>query len=67
MARRKRRRTQRSRAPSPAARRGLTRGDIVRVQDGVMEPANAGAGIGGWSGAIIACATWEQMPMALSA
>jgi hypothetical protein len=65
MARRKRRRTQRSRSQSTAARRGLTRGDIVRVKDGVMDPDYDGYCIGGWSGAIIAFETWEQTPMAL--
>jgi hypothetical protein len=65
MARRKRRRTKRSRSQSTAARRGLTLGDIVRVKDGVMDPDYDGYCIGGWSGEIIAFATWEQTPMAL--
>ena len=67
MARRKRRRTQRARSQSTAARRGLTLGDIVRVKDGVMDPDYDGYCIGGWSGAIIAFETWEQTPMALIA
>src|SRR6266496_6258407 len=65
MARRKQRRTKRSRSQSTAARRRLTLGDIVRVKDGVMDPDYDGYCIGGWSGAIIALDTWEQMPMAL--
>ena len=67
MARRKRRSTKRSRSQSTAARRGLTLGDIVRVKDGVMDPDYDGYCMGGWSGAIIACETWEQTPMALIA
>src|ERR687885_2872356 len=67
MARQKRRRTQRSRSQSTAARRGLTLGDSVRVKDGVMDPDYDGYCIGGWSGAIIALDTREQMPMALIA
>ena len=67
MARRKRRSTQRSRSQSTAARRRLTLGDIVRVKDGVMDPDYDGYCIGGWSGEIIACETWEQTPMALIA
>ena len=65
MARRKRRRTKRSRSQSTAARRRLTLGDIVRVKDGVMDPDYDGYCIGGWSGEIIAFETWEQTPMAL--
>jgi hypothetical protein len=42
-------------------------GDIVRVKDGVMDPDYDGYCLGGWSGAIIAFATWEQTPMALIA
>jgi len=67
MARRKQRRTQRSRSQSTAARRRLTLGDIVRVKDGVMDPDYDGCSIGGWSGAIVAFETWEQTPMALIA
>jgi hypothetical protein len=67
MARQKRRRTQRSRSQSTAARRRLTLGDIVRVKDGVMDPDYDGYCIGGWSGTIIAFETWEQTPMALIA
>jgi hypothetical protein len=67
MARRKRRRTQRSRSQSTAARQRLTLGDVVRVKDGVMDPDYDGYGIGGWSGTIIAFETWEQTPMALIA
>jgi hypothetical protein len=67
MARRKQRRTQRSRSQSTAARRRLTLGDIVRVKDGVMDPDYDGYCIGGWSGEIIAFETWEQTPMALIA
>ena len=67
MARRKRRRTKRSPSHSTAARRGLTLGDSVRVKDGVMEPDYDGYCMGGWSGAIIACETWEQTPLALIA
>jgi hypothetical protein len=67
MARRKQRRTQRSRSQSTAARRRLTLGDIVRVKDGVMDPDYDGYCLGGWSGAIIAFETWEQTPMALIA
>src|ERR687885_1897092 len=67
MARQKRRRTQRSRSQSTAARRGLTLGDSVRVKDGVMDPDYDGYCIGGWSGEIIALDTWEQTPMALIA
>jgi hypothetical protein len=65
MARQKRRRTNRSRSQSTAARRRLTLGDIVRVKDGVMDPDYDGYCIGGWSGIIIAFETWEQTPMAL--
>jgi hypothetical protein len=64
MARQKRRRTQRSHWQSTAARPRLTLGDIVRVKDGVMDPAYDGYGMGGWSGTIIAFETWEQTPMA---
>jgi hypothetical protein len=67
MARRKRRKTKKSRAQSTAARRRLTLGDIVRVKDGVMDPDYDGYCIGGWSGTIIAFETWEQTPMALIA
>jgi hypothetical protein len=67
MARRKRRKTKKSRAQSTAARRRLTLGDSVRVKDGVMDPDYDGYGIGGWSGTIIAFETWEQTPMALIA
>ena len=67
MARRKQRRTQRSRSQSTAARRRLTLGDIVRVKEGVMDPDYDGYCIGGWSGEIIAFDTWEQTPMALIA
>ena len=65
MAKRKRRRTKKSRAQSTAARRRLTLGDVVRVKDGVMDPDYDGYCIGGWSGTIIAFETWEQTPMAL--
>jgi hypothetical protein len=67
MARRKRRKTQKSRSQSPAARPRLTFGDVVRVKDGVMEPDYDGYSIGGWSGEIIALDTWEQTPMVLIA
>jgi hypothetical protein len=67
MARRKRRRTKRSRSQSTAARPRLTLGDSVRVKDGVMDPDYDGYCIGGWSGEIIALDTWEQTPMALIA
>jgi hypothetical protein len=67
MARRQRRSTKRSPSHSTAARRGLTRGDSVRVKDGVMDPDDDGDCLGGWSGAIIACETWEQTPLALMA
>jgi hypothetical protein len=67
MARRKWRRTKRSRSQSTAARPRLTLGDSVRVKDGVMDPDYDGYCIGGWSGEIIALDTWEQMPMALIA
>jgi len=67
MARRKRRKTKKSRSQSPAARPRLTFGDVVRVKDGVMDPDYDGYSIGGWSGAIIALDTWEQTPMALIA
>src|ERR671923_1085116 len=67
MARRKRRKTKKSRSQSPAARPQLTLGDVVRVKDGVMAPDYDGSCIGGWSGAIIALDTWEQTPMALIA
>ena len=67
MARRKWRRTKRSRSQSTAARPRLTLGDSVRVKDGVMDPDYDGYCIGGWSGAIIALDTWEQTPMALIA
>jgi hypothetical protein len=39
----------------------------VRVKDGVRDPDYDGYCLGGWSGAIIAFATWEQTPMALMA
>lgn len=65
MARRKWRRTKRSRSQSTAARPRLTLGDSVRVKDGVMDPDYDGYCIGGWSGEIIALETWEQTPMAL--
>ena len=65
MAKRKRRTTKTSRSQSTAAKRRLTLGDTVRVKDGVMDPDYDGYCIGGWSGAIIALDTWEQMPMAL--
>jgi hypothetical protein len=65
MAKRKRRRTKKSRAQSSAARPRLTLGDVVRVKDGVMDPDYDGYSIGGWSGEIIALDTWEQTPMAL--
>jgi hypothetical protein len=67
MARRKRRGTKRSHSQSPAARRRLTLGDIVRVKDEVMDPDYDGYSIGGWSGEIIAFETWGQTPMALIA
>ena len=67
MAKRKRHRTQKSRSRSTAARPQLTLGDVVRVKDGVRDPDYDGYSIGGWSGAIIAFATWEQTPMALIA
>src|SRR5262245_63610582 len=67
MARRKRRKTKKSRSQSPAARPRLTLGDVVRVKDGVMDPDYDGYCIGGWSGEIIALDTWEQTPMALIA
>ena len=67
MARRKRRKTKKSRSQSPGARPLLTLGDVVRVKDGVMDPDYDGYCIGGWSGAIIALDTWEQTPMALIA
>jgi len=38
MARRKRRKTKKSRLQSTAARPRLTLGDVVRVKDGVMDP-----------------------------
>ena len=53
MARRKRRKTKKSRAQSPGARPQLTPGDVVRVKDGVMDPDYDGYCIGGWSGEII--------------
>ncbi len=65
MARRKRRRTKTSRLQHTATWPQLTLGDGVRVKDGVMDPDYDGYCIGGWSGAIIALDTWEQMPMAL--
>ena len=65
MARRKRRRTKKSRSQHPATRPRLTLGDVVRVKDGVMEPDYDGYCIGGWSGVIIALDTSEQTPMAL--
>jgi hypothetical protein len=65
MARRKRRKTKKSRSQSPGARPQLTLGDVVRVKDGVMDPDYDGYCIGGWSGEIIALDTWEQTPMAL--
>jgi len=65
MARRKRRKTKKSRSQSPAARPQLTLGDVVRVKNGVMDPDYDGDCIGGWSGEIIALDTWEQTPMAL--
>ena len=67
MARRKRRKTKKSRSQSLGARPLLTLGDVVRVKDGVMDPDYDGYCIGGWSGAIIALDTWEQTPMALMA
>src|SRR5262245_52605261 len=67
MARRKRRKTKKSRSHSMAARPQLTLGDVVRVKDGVRDPDYDGYCIGGWSGAIIALDTWEQTPMALIA
>lgn len=67
MARRKRRKTKKSRAQSPGVRPQLTLGDVVRVKDGVMDPDYDGYCIGGWSGEIIALDTWEQTPMALIA
>jgi len=67
MARRKWRRTKRSRSQSTAARPRLTLGDSVRVKDGVMDPDYDEYCIGGWSGEIIALETWEQTPMALIA
>ena len=67
MARRKRRKTKKSRSQSPAARPRLTLGDVVRVKDGVMDPDYDGYCIGGWSGEIIALDTWEQTPMVLIA
>lgn len=65
MARRKRRRTKKSRSQHPATRPRLTLGDVVRVKDGVMDPDYDGYCIGGWSGVIIALDTSEQTPMAL--
>ena len=65
MARRKRRKTQKARSHSTAARPQLTLGDGVRVKDGVMDPDYDGYCIGGWSGQIIALDTSEQTPMAL--
>jgi hypothetical protein len=65
MARRKRRKTKKSRSQSPGAWPLLTLGDVVRVKDGVMDPDYDGYCIGGWSGEIIALDTWEQTPMAL--
>jgi hypothetical protein len=65
MARRKRRKTKKSRSQSPGARPLLTLGDVVRVKDGVMDPDYDGYCIGGWRGEIIALDTWEQTPMAL--
>src|SRR5262249_6472881 len=59
--------TKRARWQSPAARRRLTLGDLVRVKDGVMDPDYDGYCMGGWSGTIIAFETWEQTPMALIA
>jgi hypothetical protein len=67
MARRKRRTTQKARSHSPAAWPRLTFGDVGRVKDGGMDPAYAGYGMGGWSGASIALDPWEQTPMALIA
>jgi hypothetical protein len=67
MARRKRRKTKKSRSQSPGARPLLTLGDVVRVKDGVMDPDYDGYCIGGWRGEIIALDTWEQTPMALIA
>ena len=67
MARRKRRTTQTSRSHSRVAKRRLALGDTVRVKDEVMDPDYEGHRIGGWSGAIVAFATWEQTPMALIA
>jgi hypothetical protein len=67
MAKRKRRRTKKSRAQSTAVRRRLTLGDVVRVKDGVMDPDYDGYAIGGWSGEILAFDTWERTPMALIA
>jgi hypothetical protein len=65
MARRKRRKTKKSRSQSPAAQPQLTLGDVVRVKNGVMDPDYDGYCIGGWSGEIIALDTWAQTPMAL--
>ena len=65
MARRKRRKTKKSRSQSPAARPQLTLGDVVRVKDGAMNPDYDGYCMGGWSGDIIALDTSEQTPMAL--
>ena len=67
MARRKRRKTKKSRSQSLGARPLLTLGDVVRVKDGVMDPDYDGYCMGGWSGEIIALDTWEQTPMALIA
>ena len=67
MARRKRRRTKKSRSQHPAARRRLSLGDRVRVKDEVMDPDYDGYSIGGWSGEIVGLESWEQTPMALIA
>jgi hypothetical protein len=65
MARRKWRRTKKSRSHNRAAKRRLSLGDTVRVKDEVMDPDYAGHSIGGWSGAIVAFDTSEEAPLAL--
>ena len=61
MARRKRRKTKKSRPQSPAAQPQLTLGDVVRVKNEVMDPDYDGYGIGGWSGEILRAERMDEV------